>query len=274
MNVQDLNQTTVIPAHCVPTRRDPTFVAASKVLRVMAKTAQVKAILSFASTGLNSRLITFFLCSAVAPGCFPSCGPNALCQEGVGAPSCVCNFGYQGDGYDCTGWYSVKKYYVLFIPSTLTSIITAVDIRFVYLNFHIVFDFYRVCFLFVQCFFPQLTGYMITDCSIPLANFSILKYEWRLFYLDIDECTSPGSNECDANALCTNTEGSYVCRCFKGFKGDGKTCTGKISWFPILSQRSSWTHTLIKKKSFLRWRRSYSVFSNGRTCLWPSLYWE
>lgn len=50
----------MIPAHCVPTRRDPTFVAASKVLRVMAKTAQVKAILSFASTGLNSRLITFF----------------------------------------------------------------------------------------------------------------------------------------------------------------------------------------------------------------------
>ena len=27
--------------------------------------------------------------------------------------------------------------------------------------------------------------------------------------------------------MCTNTEGSYVCRCKKGYKGDGLTCTRK-----------------------------------------------
>lgn len=42
--------------------------------------------------------------------------------------------------------------------------------------------------------------------------------------LDLDECAIP--NECDLNALCTNTEGSYVCRCRKGFEGDGRNCTG------------------------------------------------
>ena len=47
-------------------------------------------------------------------------------------------------------------------------------------------------------------------------------------YTDIDECASPESNDCDSNALCTNTDGSYVCRCLRGFKGDGKVCTGKI----------------------------------------------
>ena len=45
--------------------------------------------------------------------------------------------------------------------------------------------------------------------------------------LDLDECASPDLNECDPNALCTNTEGSYVCRCIKGFEGDGRNCTGK-----------------------------------------------
>ena len=46
-------------------------------------------------------------------------------------------------------------------------------------------------------------------------------------HLDLDECASP--NECDLNALCTNTEGSYVCRCRKGFAGDGRNCTGNNS---------------------------------------------
>jgi len=44
---------------------------------------------------------------------------------------------------------------------------------------------------------------------------------------DIDECGNPESNECDPNALCTNTEGSHVCRCLRGFEGDGRNCTGK-----------------------------------------------
>lgn len=43
---------------------------------------------------------------------------------------------------------------------------------------------------------------------------------------DIDECSSPESNNCSVNALCTNTEGFYVCRCLKGFEGDGLICRG------------------------------------------------
>lgn len=36
--------------------------------------------------------------------------------------------------------------------------------------------------------------------------------------------------------MCTNTEGSYVCRCKRGYAGDGKNCTGKIylRWNPPL----------------------------------------
>ena len=44
---------------------------------------------------------------------------------------------------------------------------------------------------------------------------------------DVNECSNPETNECDSNAVCTNTEGSYVCRCLSGYQGDGRNCTGK-----------------------------------------------
>ena len=36
------------------------------------------------------------------------------------------------------------------------------------------------------------------------------------------------TNDCHSSALCTNTEGSYVCRCLRGYAGDGKACTGRL----------------------------------------------
>jgi len=40
---------------------------------------------------------------------------------------------------------------------------------------------------------------------------------------DIDECAA-GTDTCDANATCTDTEGSFTCQCLSGFDGDGETC--------------------------------------------------
>ena len=44
-------------------------------------------------------------------------------------------------------------------------------------------------------------------------------------FLEIDECKSK-TNNCDKNALCKNTEGSFTCTCNRGYKGDGKKCRG------------------------------------------------
>lgn len=45
------------------------------------------------------------------------------------------------------------------------------------------------------------------------------------FHSDIEECKI-GEYVCHANAMCSNTVGSYVCRCIRGFDGDGLTCVG------------------------------------------------
>ena len=49
---------------------------------------------------------------------------------------------------------------------------------------------------------------------------------WILLPVDDDECVS-GTDNCDSNANCTNTEGSFTCQCSSGFNGDGETCEGK-----------------------------------------------
>ena len=38
---------------------------------------------------------------------------------------------------------------------------------------------------------------------------------------DMDECADDGANNCDANSVCTNTDGSFTCACNAGYTGDG-----------------------------------------------------
>ncbi|CAH3187437.1 unnamed protein product, partial [Porites lobata] len=45
---------------------------------------------------------------------------------------------------------------------------------------------------------------------------------------DINECTTKVRN-CDANAFCDNTEGSYNCACCPGYTGNGISCADKLS---------------------------------------------
>merc|ERR1712136_705181 len=42
---------------------------------------------------------------------------------------------------------------------------------------------------------------------------------------DVNECADATLNNCDVNAACTDTVGSYTCTCNTGYTGDGFTCT-------------------------------------------------
>lgn len=46
--------------------------------------------------------------------------------------------------------------------------------------------------------------------------------------LDIDECETSTDN-CDVNAHCNNTKGSFRCTCKVGYFGDGVLCKGALS---------------------------------------------
>ena len=43
---------------------------------------------------------------------------------------------------------------------------------------------------------------------------------------DVNECQA-GTDNCDSNANCTNTMGSFTCACKTGYQGDGVSCSGK-----------------------------------------------
>ena len=45
-------------------------------------------------------------------------------------------------------------------------------------------------------------------------------------HTDIDECERDTDN-CNTNANCSDTEGSFNCTCVTGYEGDGVNCTSK-----------------------------------------------
>ena len=71
--------------------------------------------------------------------------------------------------------------------------------------------------------FANHLALLFTTHGMSAETANINKY---FLNIDTDECASSEKNECDTNALCTNTDGSYVCRCLRGYEGDGRNCTG------------------------------------------------
>ncbi|XP_066020930.1 uncharacterized protein [Pocillopora verrucosa] len=85
---------------------------------------------------------------------------------------------------------------------------------------------------------------------------------------DIDECVS-GTHECDVNAQCINTVGSYNCTCKNGYSGDGRSCSAYIDSV-ILTASSSFVHDLqqflepvISDNKTSNWTRCYHALSHG-----------
>jgi hypothetical protein len=80
--------------------------------------------------------------------------------------------------------------------------------------------FYLLTFLFFYCFSHNLHNYHESS--------------------DVDECLLD-QTECDKNARCINTPGSYSCECLPGYRGDGLNCQRKYS---CKQRESLWTSPL------------------------------
>ena len=47
-------------------------------------------------------------------------------------------------------------------------------------------------------------------------------------FADVDECSTPGANNCSSNADCVNEPGLFKCVCRPGYTGDGMNCNGRF----------------------------------------------
>ena len=76
---------------------------------------------------------------------------------------------------------------------------------------------------------PGYTGNGFT-CTSMLKGYQVvflITIPFHTLYTDINECDM-GSANCDGNAACNDTDGSYECFCNTGFSGDGFVCSSEV----------------------------------------------
>ena len=69
------------------------------------------------------------------------CSPQAICKNEIGSYRCDCKDGFKGDGYVCSGTYTVYSS----LPNEVTT-----NVEFVWNKIEIVFKLTFVTFLFLQ----------------------------------------------------------------------------------------------------------------------------
>ena len=150
------------------------------------------------------------------------CDSNAKCTNTPGSYICTCNHGYRGKGVTCDGKYvhleSMDGYYVFCVYADIDECVTTnnCDSNAAYANTPGIYT--CICN-------HGYNGSGITCNGKYVHLESIDGYYVFCVYADIDECAT--TNNCDSNATCTNTPGSYTCTCNHGYNGSGITCEGK-----------------------------------------------
>ena len=119
-----------------------------------------------------------------------NCDTHAACINVPGSFKCRCRDGWIGDGIKCVGEY---------ISLSTFAVTWFVD---------------QIVWWRIVSFREQNKGYVFNVLFLNI-----------FFSLDQDECSAEDHN-CNPNADCVNTPGSYRCTCKEGFNGDGFSCSG------------------------------------------------
>ncbi len=142
-----------------------------------------------------------------------NCDPNATCTNTTGSFTCACNAGFTGDGLTCAcdpGFHPAGGVCVDDDECLGEGSGNNCDINATCSNS--VGSFSCACN-------SSFTGDGITCACDPGFHPS------GGVCVDDNECAGEGSgNNCDFNATCSNTVGSFTCQCNAGFVGDGFTC--------------------------------------------------
>ena len=127
-----------------------------------------------------------------------TCADKATCRNTRGSYKCSCNKGYRGDGRTCKG--ECVGILIFFFHCDFIHKIRK------YLNDK-----------FKRVYYQLWCNDHFRSCRVMLSWFS---------FTDIDECTR---RYCSSQYVCENTPGSYLCKCKKGFAGNGTSCIGLFS---------------------------------------------
>ncbi|XP_071804887.1 uncharacterized protein [Asterias amurensis] len=157
------------------------------------------------------------------------CHVDAVCTNTQGSYWCTCRAGYTGDGTWCAD-NEPPQLQVGTCPSDIDEVAEAgMSVKMVTWINPSATDTTGVAPTIV-CTPQSGSDFMIdtrdvTCTAIDAAgNWATPNCTFTVTVTDFDECTKE-QNECDVNAVCTNTEGSYSCTCTAGYMGDGRTCT-------------------------------------------------
>ena len=96
---------------------------------------------------------------------------------------------------------------------------------------------------------------------------ALINFVFLYIILDRDECLD-GTHDCDTNAACSNTEGSFSCSCNDGYMGNGTMCTSKAFIFSNLISTSLYWSNFWKEgyiiglgeKQIIGWCRAWTRF--------------
>uniref|UniRef100_A0A0G4I9M8 EGF-like domain-containing protein n=1 Tax=Chromera velia CCMP2878 TaxID=1169474 RepID=A0A0G4I9M8_9ALVE len=167
-----------------------------------------------------------------------NCNANAGCTDTTGSFTCACNLGFTGDGVSCTeaeGRGETKKGYVMerllrtveqrlpkksvCFPADIDECTTSVD------NCDIGgATCTNTAGTFTCACNSGYSGDGLTCTGKPLETLPIEDFlRFRLAF-DIDECTT-SVDDCNADAACSNSAGSFTCTCSTGFSGNGVACS-------------------------------------------------
>ncbi len=143
-----------------------------------------------------------------------NCDVNAICINTEGAFTCECMNGYHSDEmgnciFDC----DTNAHFVA--NATNDGCICAE-------GYHAVGN---VC-MAEKCEANTCNGHGTCSYNGVISCSCNTGFTGERCETDIDECTDSNLNNCDRNATCINTEGSFTCACNEGYSGNGVICKG------------------------------------------------
>jgi len=159
-----------------------------------------------------------------------NCHTNAECQNTPGWFTCKCKPGFIGNGVFCADILSWKTVHnaAPAITSHWGDYRTVTQINVVSAKLLAQENGYKSFFLCDDEKTFGKYGYFREDTAVFFSSVhnelrSALGCNYYSRIRDVNECDL-GTDDCDVNADCINTLGSYICKCKQGYTGDGNMC--------------------------------------------------